>query len=158
MNERRRRRRRPYAGSRKTKRADGRAYKDGGGGIKFLITLQCQWEKRNARDAAASWLPVFFSLLLLFFFFPSSPLSIFSFFSSLYLFFFFFFLICQRRRKCRRLPILSLDGGLSLSPFLFIFFSPRGSLPFPRFVCTQCRGKKAFMQMKQVRARGSITR
>ena len=74
---------------------DGRIKMERHGGIKFLITLQCQWKKKCEKCAREH--PGFFLLFL----FPSPSLS--------FLFFSFLFLLaCQPRREYRRLASFDL--------------------------------------------------
>lgn len=87
------------AGSRKTRRADGWTDKDGGG-IKFLITLQCQWKKKCEKCARKAWMLLPFP-----------------------------FFVCQRRRKYRRRFPVSfrsafLSLGVSFFPLLELSPSP----------------------------------
>lgn len=79
------------------------------GGIKFLITLQCQWKKKCEKCARKQ--PGSCSFL----FFP------------LFFVFFLFFFVCRRRRKYRRLPSFHVSRGLSSSGFPFFALCARVS-------------------------------
>lgn len=136
MNERRRRRRRPYAGSRKTKRADGRAYKDGGGGIKFLITLQCQWEKKKCERRGSLLAARFLFSSSSFFFLPLfyfSPLSIFS--SS------FSFSYVSEGVSVAASPSSLSTEGFPFLPF-FLFFSLHVEVSLSRVLCARSAGER----------------